>query len=144
LIHQSQCQEQDFIGIVETEQVELDVEIVGSVSQVVSHNGILREQPIHQELINMNQLPINEIITGILAGLIGWFTSGKFTKQSIEVQNAQAVLSMWKETATSQKIDIQQLKEEMREMVKRIEELENHIFRLEIENKELKKQLSIV
>jgi hypothetical protein len=36
------------------------------------------------------------------------------------------------------------LKEEMREMVKRIEELENHIFRLEIENKELKKQLSIV
>jgi TolA-binding protein len=51
---------------------------------------------------------------------------------------------MWKETATSQKIDIQQLKEEMREMVKRIEELENHIIRLEIENKELKKQLSIV
>jgi TolA-binding protein len=92
----------------------------------------------------MNQLPINEIITGILAGLIGWFTSGKFTKQSIEVQNAQAVLSMWKETATSQKIDIQQLKEEMREMVKRIDELENHIVRLEIENRELKKQLSVV
>ena len=92
----------------------------------------------------MNQLPISEIVTAILAGLIGWFTSGKFTKQSIEVQNAQAVLSMWKETATSQKIDIQQMKEEMREMVKRIEELENHIIRLEIENKELKKQLSVV
>jgi hypothetical protein len=92
----------------------------------------------------MNQLPISEIITGILAGVIGWFTSGRFTKTSLEVQNAQAILSMWKETATSQKIDIQQLKEEMREMVKRIEELENHIVRLEIENKELKKQLSVV
>jgi TolA-binding protein len=92
----------------------------------------------------MNQLPVSEIVTGILAALIGWFTSGRFTKQSIEVQNAQAVLSMWKETATSQKIDIQQLKEEMREMVKRIDELENHIVRLEIENRELKKQLSIV
>jgi TolA-binding protein len=92
----------------------------------------------------MNQLPISEIITGILAGVIGWFTSGRFTKTSLEVQNAQAILSMWKETATAQKIDIQQMKEEMREMVKRIEELENHIVRLEIENKELKKQLSIV
>jgi hypothetical protein len=144
LIHQSQCRPPDSIGIVETEQVELDVVIVGSVNQVVSHNGILREQPIHQELINMNQLPISEIVTGILAALIGWFSSGRFTKQSIEVQNAQAVLSMWKETATSQRLEIQQMKEEMREMVKRIDELENHIVRLEIENRELKKQLSVV
>jgi sensor histidine kinase YesM len=92
----------------------------------------------------MNQLPISEIVTAILAALIGWFSSGRFTKQSIEVQNAQAVLSMWKETATSQRLEIQQMKEEMREMVKRIDELENHIVRLEIENRELKKQLSVV
>lgn len=92
----------------------------------------------------MNQLPISETITAIVAALIGWFTSGRFTKQSIEVQNSRAILDMWKETATAQKIDIQQMKEEMREMVKRIEELENHIIRLEIENKELKKQLPVV
>jgi len=89
----------------------------------------------------MSQLPISEIVTGILAGLIGWFSSGRFTKQSIEVANAQAVLSMWQETATSQKLEIQQMKEEMREMIKRIDELENHVLRLETENKELKKKL---
>lgn len=86
-------------------------------------------------------LPISEIVTAIIAGIIGWVTSGRFTKQSIEVQNAQAVLEMWKETATAQKIEIQNLKEEMRDMVKRIDELENHIIRLETENKELKSQL---
>ena len=89
----------------------------------------------------MTQLPISEIVTAILAGLIGWFSSGRFTKQSIEVANAQAVLSMWKETATAQKLEIQQLKEEMKSMVKRIDELENNILRLETENKELKKKL---
>jgi len=89
----------------------------------------------------MTQLPISEIVTAILAGLIGWFSSGRFTKQSIEVANAQAVLSMWKETATAQKLEIQQLKEEMKSMVKRIDELENHVIRLENENRELKKQL---
>ena len=73
----------------------------------------------------MNQLPINEIITGILAGLIGWFTSGRFTKQSIEVQNSRAILDMWKETSTAQKLEIQQLRSEMKEMVKRIDVLEN-------------------
>lgn len=86
-------------------------------------------------------LPISEIVTAIIAGIVGWITSGRFTKQSIEVQNAQAVLEMWKETATAQKIEIQQLKEEMRDMVKRIDEMENHIIRLETENKELKSQL---
>jgi len=48
---------------------------------------------------------------------------------------------MWKETATAQKLEIQQLKEEMKSMVKRIDELENHVIRLENENRELKKQL---
>ena len=89
----------------------------------------------------MTQLPISEIVTAIIAGIIGWVTSGRFTKQSIEVQNAQAVLEMWKETATAQKLEIQQLKEEMKSMVKRIDELENHVIRLETENKELKKKL---
>lgn len=89
----------------------------------------------------MNNLPISEIVTAIIAGVIGWVTSGRFTKQSIEVQNAQAVLEMWKETATAQKLEIQQLKEEMKSMVKRIDELENHVIRLENENRELKKQL---
>lgn len=89
----------------------------------------------------MNQLPISEIVTAIIAGIVGWVTSGRFTKQSIEVQNAQTVLEMWKETATAQKLEIQQLKEEMKSMVKRIDELENHVLRLETENKELKKKL---
>jgi hypothetical protein len=92
----------------------------------------------------MTQLPISEIVTAILAGLIGWFSSGRFTKQSIEVANAQAVLSMWKETATAQKIEIQQMKEEMREMLKRIDLLENHIAKLEGENRELKKKLQLI
>ena len=89
----------------------------------------------------MSQLPISEIVTAIVAGIIGWFTSGRFTKQSIEVQNSRAILSMWQETATAQKLEIQQMKEEMREMIKRIDELENHVIRLETENKELKKKL---
>ena len=89
----------------------------------------------------MEGLPISEIATAIIAGIIGWITSGRFTKQSIEVQNAQAVLKMWQETATHQKVEIQQMKEEMRQMVKRIDELENHIIRLETENKVLKSQL---
>ena len=89
----------------------------------------------------MTQLPISEIVTAIVAGIIGWFTSGRFTKQSIEVQNSRAILSMWQETATAQKLEIQQLKEEMKSMVKRIDELENNILRLETENKELKKKL---
>jgi TolA-binding protein len=89
----------------------------------------------------MEGLPVSEIVTAIIAGIIGWITSGRFTKQSIEVQNAQAVLKMWQETATHQKVEIQQMKEEMRQMVKRIDELENHIIRLETENKVLKSQL---
>jgi TolA-binding protein len=89
----------------------------------------------------MEGLPLSEIVTAIVTGFVTWFSAGRFTKQSLEVQNAQAVLKMWQETATHQKVEIQQMKEEMRQMVKRIDELENHIIRLESENKVLKSQL---
>jgi TolA-binding protein len=89
----------------------------------------------------MEQLPWSETITAIVAGIIGWVTSGRFAKQSLEVQNAQAVLQMWKETSETQRSEITELKGELKALMLRIDELEGHIQKLEFENKKLKIEL---
>ena len=89
----------------------------------------------------MEQLPWSETITAIVAGIIGWITSGRFAKQSVEVQNAQAVLEMWKQTSETQRSEINDLKIELRALMLRIDELEGHIQKLELENKKLKIEL---
>jgi peptidoglycan hydrolase CwlO-like protein len=89
----------------------------------------------------MEQLPWSETITAIVAGIIGWVTSGRFAKQSVEVQNAQSVLQMWRETSETQRSEISELKSELKALMLRIDSLENHIQQLELENQKLKIEL---
>lgn len=90
----------------------------------------------------LEYIPISETITGIIAATIGWVTGGRTQKQSIEVQNAQTVLSMWQQTAETQRQEINDLKSEIREMMERINVMEGHINKLEVENKKLRIRLS--
>jgi peptidoglycan hydrolase CwlO-like protein len=89
----------------------------------------------------MDNIPISEVIVAIVTGIITWFTAGKFTATTSEIQNAREVLTMWKETSSAQKEEIENLKQDMLRMGTRIFELESTISKLQGENQFLKDKL---
>ena len=77
-------------------------------------------------------------ISAIVGGAVAWLTRGRFQADSLQVKQAQAVLSMWQETAEAQKKELTELRNELVVLRQRIESLENTIQALEAENANLK------
>ena len=88
--------------------------------------------------VNLIETTIIGTISAIVGGAVAWITKGKFTADSLQVKQAQAVLAMWQETAEAQRKELAQLRNELVVLRERIEHLENTIQVLEAENATLR------
>ena len=88
--------------------------------------------------MNLIETTIIGTVSAIVGGAVAWFTKGKFTADSLQVKQAQAVLAMWQETAEAQRKELAQLRNEIVSLRERIECLENTIQVLEAENATLR------
>ena len=88
--------------------------------------------------VNLIETTIIGTVSAIVGGAVAWITKGKFTADSLQVKQAQAVLAMWQETAEAQRKELAQLRNELVVLRERIEHLENTIQTLETENATLR------
>lgn len=88
--------------------------------------------------VNLIETTIIGTVSAIVGGAVAWMTKGKFTADSLQVKQAQAVLAMWQETAEAQRKELAQLRNELVVLRERIEHLENTIQTLEAENATLR------
>ena len=90
--------------------------------------------------MNLIETTIIGTISAIVGGAIAWLTRGRFTADSLQVKQAQAVLAMWQATAEAQNKELTELRNEIVSLRERIELLESTIQQLEAENATLKSQ----
>jgi septal ring factor EnvC (AmiA/AmiB activator) len=88
--------------------------------------------------VNLIETTIIGTVSAIVGGGVAWLTKGKFTADSLQVKQAQAVLAMWQSTAEAQHKELTELRNELVVLRQRIESLENTIQQLEAENANLK------
>lgn len=88
--------------------------------------------------MNLIETTIIGTVSAIVGGGVAWLTKGKFTADSLQVKQAQAVLAMWQSTAEAQHKELTELRNELVVLRQRIESLENTIQALEAENANLK------
>jgi len=88
--------------------------------------------------VNLIETTIIGTISAIVGGAVAWLTKGKFTADSLQVKQAQAVLAMWQATAEAQNKELIELRNELLVLRQRIESLESTIHVLESENASLK------
>jgi septal ring factor EnvC (AmiA/AmiB activator) len=92
----------------------------------------------NSQSVNLIETTIIGTVSAIVGGAVAWMTKGKFTADSLQVKQAQAVLAMWQETAEAQRKELAQLRNEIVSLRERIECLENTIQTLEAENATLR------
>ena len=90
--------------------------------------------------MNLIETTIIGSISAIVGGAVAWLTRGRFTADSLQVKQAQAVLAMWQATAEAQNKELTELRNELVVLRQRIELLESTIQQLEAENATLKSQ----
>ena len=90
------------------------------------------------QAVNLIETTVVGTISAIVGGAVAWLTKGKFTADSLQVKQAQAVLAMWQETAEAQRKELAQMRNELVVLRERIEQLEQHIQQLEAENATLR------
>lgn len=88
--------------------------------------------------MNLIETTIIGTVSAIVGGAVAWLTKGKFTADSLQVKQAQAVLAMWQSTAEAQHKELTELRNELVVLRQRIEQLESTIQSLEAENANLK------
>jgi septal ring factor EnvC (AmiA/AmiB activator) len=88
--------------------------------------------------VNLIETTVIGTVSAIVGGAVAWLTRGRFTADSLQVKQAQAVLAMWQETAEAQRKELAQLRNELVVLRERIEHLENTIQVLEAENATLR------
>ncbi len=88
--------------------------------------------------MNLIETTIIGTVSAIVGGAVAWLTRGRFTADSLQVKQAQAVLAMWQQTAEAQQKELAQLRNGIVALRERIECLENTIQVLEAENATLR------
>ena len=88
--------------------------------------------------VNLIETTIIGTVSAIVGGAVALLTKGKFTADSLQVKQAQAVLAMWQQTAEAQNKELIELRNELLVLRQRIESLESTIHMLESENASLK------
>ena len=97
----------------------------------------------------MSQFPISETITGIIAGIIAWFSGGKYAARGTEIDNTAKLIDLWEKANHNCQSELDELRKEIKdlrsfyesEVLKRdsdilslqqkVKVLENHIKKLE-------------
>ena len=88
--------------------------------------------------MNLIETTVIGTVSAIVGGAVAWLTRGRFTADSLQVKQAQAVLAMWQATAEAQNKELTQLRNEVVALRQRIECLESTIQQLEAENATLR------
>ena len=88
--------------------------------------------------MNLIETTVIGTVSAIVGGAVAWLTRGRFTADSLQVKQAQAVLAMWQATAEAQNKELTELRNELVVLRQRIEQLENTIQVLEAENATLR------
>jgi septal ring factor EnvC (AmiA/AmiB activator) len=88
--------------------------------------------------VNLIETTVIGTVSAIVGGAVAWLTRGRFTADSLQVKQAQAVLAMWQQTAEAQQKELAQLRNEIVSLRERIECLESTIQQLEAENATLR------
>jgi hypothetical protein len=88
--------------------------------------------------VNLFETTAISTIGAVAGGVLGWIFKGRYHADSLQVKQAQAVLTMWQATAESQHIELTQMRNELVVLRQRIEHLEHTIRMLEAENANLK------
>ena len=88
--------------------------------------------------MNLLETTVIGTVSAIVGGAVAWLTRGRFTADSLQVKQAQAVLAMWQQTAEAQQKELAQLRNEIVSLRERIECLESTIQQLEAENATLR------
>ena len=88
--------------------------------------------------MNLIETTVIGTVSAIVGGAVAWLTRGRFTADSLQVKQAQAVLAMWQQTAEAQQKELAQLRNEIVSLRERIECLESTIQQLEAENATLR------
>jgi len=88
--------------------------------------------------VNLIETTVIGTVSAIVGGAVAWLTRGRFTADSLQVKQAQAVLAMWQQTAEAQQKELAQLRNEIVSLRERIECMENTIQQLEAENATLR------
>jgi len=88
--------------------------------------------------VNLLETTVIGTVSAIVGGAVAWLTRGRFTADSLQVKQAQAVLAMWQQTAEAQQKELAQLRNEIVSLRERIECLESTIQQLEAENATLR------
>ena len=88
--------------------------------------------------MNLLETTVIGTVSAIVGGAVAWLTRGRFTADSLQVKQAQAVLAMWQATAEAQNKELTQLRNEVVALRQRIECLESTIQQLEAENATLR------
>ncbi|NBU32923.1 MAG: hypothetical protein EBS36_07150, partial [Actinobacteria bacterium] len=77
--------------------------------------------------MNLLETTVIGTVSAIVGGAVAWLTRGRFTADSLQVKQAQAVLAMWQQTAEAQQKELAQLRNEIVSLRERIECLESTI-----------------
>ena len=88
--------------------------------------------------MNLIETTIIGTVSAVVGGAVAWMTKGKFTADSLQVKQAQAVLAMWQATAEAQNKELVVLRNEVVSLRQRLEEMEHTIHELQSENAKLK------
>jgi hypothetical protein len=48
--------------------------------------------------MNFSELPISEVITGVLAAAIAWITGGKYAAKSTKIDNTAKLIEIWEKS----------------------------------------------
>jgi peptidoglycan hydrolase CwlO-like protein len=62
----------------------------------------------------MNDLPISEAITGVVAAAIAWITGGKYAAKSTEIDNTAKLIEIWEKANHNCQKELDEMREEIR------------------------------
>lgn len=90
-----------------------------------------------------------DYILPIVGTVLGWIGGNKTGKRkakaeadSLEVQNAKAVIMLWKENNAELRVEMRQLKDELLEVRKENHDLVNRLHEVSKENAQLRKDMN--
>lgn len=63
----------------------------------------------------MNQFPISETITGLVAAAIAWFFGGKQAAKGTEIDNTAKLIELWEKANHNCQNELNELREEIRQ-----------------------------
>ena len=64
----------------------------------------------------MNQLPISEAITAVIAAVIAWFSHGKLQAKSTDIDNTAKLIELWEKANHNCQKELDELRQEIKDL----------------------------